>query len=724
MKHLVALFLAAFGLLAWAGCSNVLTPHTPKERGLMITVSADVSPRTLYPDALFIKYVLGFSGPAAHNDITLQDGQTFAVVSDLAAGQWTVTAVGYVTINGTEYPAAQGSAQITVVPGSFQNITIPISASQEGANGFFSYSVSYPQTMADTAQLRIFRFGTNQSSEPVDLIQNPADTIPLAPGYYMMTIQLSNDNHTAGRAEVVHIYTNMETKAEYTFVENDFTKTITLSGTIAITVDGEPLDEWRHIGIHAYRDAGYSDWVFDAMTHWENNTWSGKLAPFDTDTPLYFTVNFETNFGNVEKRIGVHATVKDQHIANINLAYNQTVVTLSGTVNVTVNGAAPQGNVSVYVYRNADYSDSAIASPTVHLQDNTWSMRMLPFETDTPLYFAVSFNTGSSGNVIKGTSASVVVKDESKNNINLGALDLSALILSGTVDITIDGEPLDEHRFVTVTAYRDADYNERVFDAWVSLWQGNTWSIVRDPFETNTPLYFQVRFDTDWGYIERGTGVHITAKDQNIDNIGLVYNLALLTLSGTVNATVNETTPPENVSVAAYRDASYSSFVDRASAQVDLQNNTWSMKILPFETDTPLYFAVHFNRFREGTGITVTAKAQNINNINLGAVNFSVITLSGTAEITVNGETADFIFVIAYRDAAYSDYLYQTQVYSWEGNTWSMVLEPFATDMPLYFAVQFHTNNGDFFTKETGVLVTARDQDISGIAIVGHYFTE
>jgi hypothetical protein len=731
MKHLyqkytlrfAVLFLAAFGLLTWAGCSNVFTPPPPQESGLRITVTTGMeNPRTLYPDASFTKYVLSFSGPADHEDITLQDGQTSAAVSDLAVGQWTITAIGYVTIDGAEYPAAQGSVQITIAAGSFQTITIPISASREGDNGFFSYTVSYPQAMVDTAQLWVYRYGTNQSGEPVDLTQNPADTISLAPGYYMMTIRLSNDNYTAGRAEVVHIYANMETKAEYTFVENDFARTITLSGTVDITVDGEPLDENRHVGVHAYRDASYSDWVFTAMTDWRGNTWSEKIAPFDTDTPLYFTVNFETNFGNVEKRIGLYATAKDQNIANINIVYNQIVVTLSGTVNVTVNGAAPQGTVNVWASRNADYSDGVAASATVNLQDNTWSMQMLPFDTDTPLYFRIYYRDGNSGGVTKGTSVNIVVKDQSRDDINLGAVNVSALILSGTVDITIDGEPLDEWRSVSIIAYRNADYSgDQLLYSWVSLWNDNTWSATLDPFEDDTPLYFELRFDTDWGYLTRGTGVHITAKDQSIDNIGLAYNLPILTLSGTVNVTVNETVPNGNVYVDAYRNADYSDGV--ASATVNLQDNTWSIRMLPFETDTPLYFAVWFNSgnrsFTKGTGVNVTAKDQNINNINLGAVNFNAITLSGTVAVTFNGEAPNnYMNVSAYRDADYSNYVNSAWVNLEGGNTWSMVLESSDTDTPLYFRVQFETNSGGFVTRGTGVSVTVRDQDIPGIAIV------
>jgi hypothetical protein len=420
----------------------------------------------------------------------------------------------------------------------------------------------------------------------------------------------------------------------------------------------------------------------------------------------------------------VVVTVKDQNVANIDLVYDQTVVTLSGTVNVTMNGGSvPQGDVSVYACRNADYSDY-VAGATVHLQDNTWSMRLLPLDTETPLYFEISIYSPGGGNRVReGTGISVVVKDQSIDNINLGAVDLSAVILSGTVAITIDGEPLVTEQPITVKVYRDAAYSDHVTDARVNRFQGYTWSVILDSFDDDTPLYFTVCFYTNWGELERGTGVYVTAKNQIIDNINLVYNLALVTLSGTVNVTVNGSTPNGNVGVWAYRDTEYSSSV--GGAGVNLQDNTWSMRFLPFDTETTLYFAIHFfddnshSSVEKGTGIPITVHDQSIHNIDLGSVNFNVITLSGTVEVTVNGVTLNYIPSLrAYRNADYSGNYIRANINSWEGNTWSMIFESSDTDTTLYFMVEINPGSP---VRGTGVSVTVRDQDISGIAIVGDF---
>jgi hypothetical protein len=419
----------------------------------------------------------------------------------------------------------------------------------------------------------------------------------------------------------------------------------------------------------------------------------------------------------------VVVTVKDQNVANIDLVYDQTVVTLSGTVNVTMNGGSvPQGDVTLIAYRNADYSDF-FGIVAVNLQDNTWSMRMLPLDTETPLYFEISIYSPGGGNrVRKGIDVSVVVKDQSIDDIDLGAVDLSIVILSGTVAITIDGEPLVTEQ-PTVKVYRDAAYSDHVADARVDRFQGYTWSVSLDSFDDDTPLYFAVCFYTNWGELERGTGTSVIAKDQIIDNINLVYNLALVTLSGTVNVTVNGSTPNGNVYVQTYHNTDLT--VYGPYGWVDLQDNTWSMRMLPFDTDTTLYFAIQFfddnshSSVEKGTGIPITVHDQSIHDINLGAVNFNVITLSGTVEVTVNGVTPNYISSLrAYRNADYSGNYTRINFYSWEGNTWSMIFESSDTDTTLYFMVEINPGSP---MRGTDVSVTVRDQDISGIAIVGDF---
>ena len=67
-----------------------------------------------------------------------------------------------------------------------------------------------------------------------DLLDYPQDTIQVPPGYYIMSINVETEDARKGRSEVVHIYSNMETRAVYEFAEDDFAKFITLSGRVNI----------------------------------------------------------------------------------------------------------------------------------------------------------------------------------------------------------------------------------------------------------------------------------------------------------------------------------------------------------------------------------------------------------------------------------------------------------------------------------------------------------
>jgi len=233
MKKLFIYTLVAAALIL-AGCSN-MRDFSGGTTGLRITVQGEgAGARTLYPNTVFTKYVLKFSGPSDREDITLESGKISVNVDDLAEGTWKITAVGYVTIGGVEYPAAEGSIQETVVSGESKDINITVSASKEGPPGFFYYNIQFPSDVVEDAGLYIYRFGTDEAEcSPLDLKTKNEDTIQLSPGYYMMKIRLSYDSssRTAGRTEIVHIYSNMETRAEYTFENSDFTAEMTVDGS-------------------------------------------------------------------------------------------------------------------------------------------------------------------------------------------------------------------------------------------------------------------------------------------------------------------------------------------------------------------------------------------------------------------------------------------------------------------------------------------------------------
>ncbi|MCL2066888.1 MAG: hypothetical protein FWG99_05440 [Treponema sp.] len=317
----IALF-ALFGILLLAGCDNVFSPisaNSGNQDGLTISVSDEgQGARTLFPSAVFTKYELSFAGPegSTHPQETLTGGSNSITVYGLAEGLWTITAVGYVLIDGIEYAAAQGSQTINIFPGS-QIINIPITASQSGNDGFFSYSVTFPPTV-DYADIVFYEYGTGRNEHNIDLLSQPSGMIEnLPPGYYIMRIELSDGYQIAGKTEIVHIYSNMETRAEYVFTAADFVETITLSGTVIVEVNGMPINE--NAVVYAYKNSGWGHYLLSRININSDGTWSLKIAPYTTAETLFFWVLCHDGLDEHLIDTGVSRSVLDANISNIEL---------------------------------------------------------------------------------------------------------------------------------------------------------------------------------------------------------------------------------------------------------------------------------------------------------------------------------------------------------------------------------------------------------------------
>jgi hypothetical protein len=233
----------ALAVMVLAGCADVLAPQNA-EQGLKITIAnGETNPRTALPNPVFTRYELSFKGPAgaSHANVSVNVNAGSVVINDLAAGRWTITATGYVTINGREYAAADGAQEITVQPGTPQNATITLLARQEGEKGSFSYSVNYPAAKVIFGTLEIYPFSGDGDRAECDLLTEKQGSISLSPGYYVMSIRLGDGIHMAGVTEIVHIYPNMATEGTYNFTEDKFIEALKVTNPSDDVIDGETL---------------------------------------------------------------------------------------------------------------------------------------------------------------------------------------------------------------------------------------------------------------------------------------------------------------------------------------------------------------------------------------------------------------------------------------------------------------------------------------------------
>ena len=139
----LTLFFVLLAVLAITGCQDLMSPPKVNKNlsnGLQISVSGtDTGKRTLFPDANFVEYELSFDyqdASQSHDPVTLPGNAPSTLVTGLADGNWTITAVGKVEIDGVKYPAAEGSETIPVDSGAFQSLAIDIAPSKIGADGF------------------------------------------------------------------------------------------------------------------------------------------------------------------------------------------------------------------------------------------------------------------------------------------------------------------------------------------------------------------------------------------------------------------------------------------------------------------------------------------------------------------------------------------------------------------------------------------------------------
>jgi hypothetical protein len=223
-------------------CAPLLESSAPVPAGtgrVVLTVSAEAAGpvRTILPaeEPGFSRYKLVFS-KSGETPIEIDNAAGLAgsgVSQELTAGIWTATVTAYrkfTVSEGTEneYQAAGGSADITVNAGQSTNKTVnlaplPVEATEPG---IFTYTVNFPA--GATAELI---FG---SEAPVPLTSGTEVSVEKAPGYYNLFISVTKGSLSAGLSEKVHIYAGLESKAEFTFEDADFTETVYLAGTVIL----------------------------------------------------------------------------------------------------------------------------------------------------------------------------------------------------------------------------------------------------------------------------------------------------------------------------------------------------------------------------------------------------------------------------------------------------------------------------------------------------------
>jgi hypothetical protein len=217
---IITVLLAAGIVLA--GCSNILDPPDSGGGGagtVAVRLGGGES-RTLLPSAplSFARYSIDFepqSGQSAAGGIPdadplLLNGTGQSV--DLPAGNWTITVTAWAAIDGVEglengeYPAARGSAGVTVTGGENGtpvSITInPIASEGEGVLSYLAETDGTVKVLTPAGQ-------DLSPAVSLSLVSGDSGTKALPAGYYLITAENLDGVRTAA---ILHIYSGMITR--------------------------------------------------------------------------------------------------------------------------------------------------------------------------------------------------------------------------------------------------------------------------------------------------------------------------------------------------------------------------------------------------------------------------------------------------------------------------------------------------------------------------------
>jgi hypothetical protein len=716
MKRILAkslpIVLLTAGLMILSGCFNLLNSPQEREGGRgSLTIQIGGSPaaaRTLYPNAIFTRYELSFTpheGQAAYGPKSIDDGTSSVVIDDIEHGLWEITAKGYVTIGEAEYEAASAPAQTVTISGSPQSISFILSARNEsgGDPGIFSYSVAFPADKVVSASLTLFDPETqdwvqDSGGNPLyrDLAANPTGQISLNPGYYLMQISLQNQYQRVARTEIVHIYSNMETTANYTVTEADFTDFITLSGTVNVTING---DAPNYASVYLYDNPeGNGQPIGNASVNLNTGAWSLNFdLPASTATYSIAVQAYGNGRSyqrpNVAGPITVDPAVPPAPIDIGTIDFSS--VTLSGTVNLTVNGNAPQYvGVSAYTVSNKAY----VGSAQVNLSTGAWTISIDPFDTPTEVYFMANVQTAErSFSYEPNPRITRTVSGSDISDIDLGTKNFAAITLSGTVNLTVNG---NVPQYVGVSAYTVSnDWPMYVGSAQVNLSTG-AWTISIDAFDTPTEVYFTANAQTaerSFSY-EPNPRITRTISDSDISDIDLgTKNFAVITLSGTVTITINGDAA-NGASLYLYDNPEgYGQTIGYASVNPD--TGEWSMSIAPPDSTATYYIEVHAwdkegSYWKPNVAPIIVDPASPPSPIPLGTIDFSSIILSGTIEFepTINGYPIDGGSLMVIDNAA-GTLLGDGKIR--EDGTWTITIEPFSGSVSFVVEIYISTDSGE-----------------------------
>jgi hypothetical protein len=241
LGNIIFLFSLLFSLFSFVSCPNTAEPeYPPAGMGwLRLEIEEVRLARTVLPPnspAKFTKYRLDFfDSDGNEHERVIRKGERVTLplgIYDLSVTAYTDSALKKEAAWGESVEKIEIKREETAVA------RIILKGVMEGGEGTFSWKINYPGNVV-AATMTIASWQPNGMPEKTlyfiggtpETRIGKNDTITLDAGLYRIVISLLRSNsYSIEYRETVHVYTNMDSLLEQTFVDNQFTYIIVTNG--------------------------------------------------------------------------------------------------------------------------------------------------------------------------------------------------------------------------------------------------------------------------------------------------------------------------------------------------------------------------------------------------------------------------------------------------------------------------------------------------------------
>ena len=177
--------------------------------------------RTVLPSTVFYRYTYTFTKAGEQNGVVKAPGSDGFFTLEI--GSYTVSVQAY-TGNAEPTLAATGqSLEFSVGPGNNAPVEVVLTGVGTGAQGEFSYTITYPAGAAAEITLQRWPELNGITLNPVNVTQGngKTQTLQLGAGSYLLTVLVRKTGLYAGISEAVRIYPSLATAYTKNYTDSD-----------------------------------------------------------------------------------------------------------------------------------------------------------------------------------------------------------------------------------------------------------------------------------------------------------------------------------------------------------------------------------------------------------------------------------------------------------------------------------------------------------------------